>query len=70
MESITGAVDKKTQRAAWTIGRDQTPAYESAIANLTQDETPMLVHTGDGHSRQVSLIRLPQPPQEAGTCIR
>ncbi len=66
MENITGAVDKKTQRAAWTIGSDQTPVYESGIGNLTKDETPLLVHTGDGQSHQMSLIRLPQPPQEAG----
>jgi hypothetical protein len=63
MESIAGAVDKKTQRAAWTIGKDQTPVYEAGIANLTLDQTPMLVHTGDGQSRQVNLIRLPQPTQ-------
>ena len=65
IESITGAVDKATQRAAWTIGSDQTPVYEAGIANLTKDETPLLVHTGDGQSRQVSLIRLPQPPQQS-----
>jgi hypothetical protein len=56
-------VDKKTQRAAWTIGNDQTPVYEAGIGNLTQDQTPMLVHTADGQTRQVSLIRLPQPAE-------
>jgi hypothetical protein len=61
VESISGAVDKKTQRAAWTIGKDQTPVYEAGIANLTKDQTPILVHTEDGQARQVSLIRLPQP---------
>jgi hypothetical protein len=60
-------VDKKTQRAAWTIGGDQTPVYEVGVANLTKDQTPMLVHTADGQSRQVSLIRLQQPPQQPDT---
>jgi len=61
VESMSGAVDKTTQRAAWTIGNDQTPVYEAGLANLTKDQTPILVHTADGQTRQVSLIRLPQP---------
>lgn len=63
VESISGSVDKTTQRAAWTIGSDQTPVYEAGIANLTKDATPLLVHTGNGQSRQVTLIRLEQPAQ-------
>jgi hypothetical protein len=63
IETISGSVDKKTQRAAWTIGSDQTPVYEAGVANLTKDATPLLVHLGDGQSRQVSLIRLEQPSQ-------
>jgi len=61
VESISGSVDKATQRAAWTIGDHQAPVYEAGIANLTKDETPILVHLGNGQSRQVALIRLPQP---------
>jgi hypothetical protein len=63
VEQISGSVDKTTQRAAWTIGSDQTPVYEAGVANLTRDATPLLVHIGDGQSRQVSLIRLEQPAQ-------
>lgn len=63
VEAISGSVDKTTQRAAWTIGSDQAPVYEAGLANLTKDATPMLVHTGDGQSRQMSLIRLEQPPK-------
>jgi len=37
--------------------------YEAGVANLTRDATPLLVHIGDGQSRQVSLIRLEQPAQ-------
>ena len=58
---MSGAVDKATQRTAWTIGNDQTPVYEAGLANLTKDQTPILLHTEDGQTRQVSLIRLPQP---------
>jgi hypothetical protein len=63
VETLSGSVDKTTQRAAWTIGTDQTPVYEAGIANLTKDATPLLVHTGDGQMRQISLIRLQQPTQ-------
>lgn len=63
LESLAGSVDKSTQRAAWKIGMDEYPIYEAGIANLTKDATPLLVHTADGQLRQLSLIRLPQPPQ-------
>ena len=62
---IAGSVDKNTQKAAWTIGGDKAPVYEAGIANLTKDETPMLVHLGDGTTNQMSLIRLPEPQQTA-----
>jgi hypothetical protein len=58
---IAGGVDPKSQRAAWTIGGDQTPVYEAGIANLTRDQTTMLLHTSDGQQRQFTLIRLPDP---------
>jgi hypothetical protein len=58
---IVGSVDKKTQRASWTIGDDETPVYDAGIANLTKDETPILIHLQDGQSRQMNLVRLEQP---------
>ena len=61
VERISGSVDTKTQRTAWTIGDDQSPMYEAGLANLTKDITTMLVITADGQSQQMSLIRLPQP---------
>jgi hypothetical protein len=64
VEPIIGAVDKASQRAAWTIGKDQFPVYDAGIANLTKDSTPILVHSGDGQSHQVTLVRL-QPPEQA-----
>jgi hypothetical protein len=63
---LAGAVDAKTQRAAWTIGGDKTPVYEAGIANLTRDQTTMLLHTPDGQQRQFTLMRLPEPSQTAG----
>ena len=37
---IQGAVDKKTQRVAWTVGKNKTTVCETGLYNLTQDECP------------------------------
>src|SRR5262249_30492326 len=63
---LAGSVDRQSQRAAWTIGGDQKPVYEAGIANLTSDQTTMLVHTPDGQQRQFTLVRLPEPTQAVG----
>jgi hypothetical protein len=58
---VRGSVDKKTQRAAWTVGDKKFPVYEAGIANLTKDETTMLVHFSKEKSQQFTLVRLPPP---------
>jgi hypothetical protein len=60
---VAGSVDPKTQRVAWTIGGDKLPVYEAGLANLTQDQTTMLVHAPDGQQSQFTLVRLPDPQQ-------
>jgi hypothetical protein len=61
---VYGSVDKKTQRAAWTVGDRKEPIYEVGIANLTKAETTMLVHFGKDRTQQWTLIRLEQPPEK------
>ena len=58
---VFGSVDPKTQRAAWTVGDRKTPVFEAGIANLTKDETTMLVHYGKDRSQQFTLIRIEDP---------
>jgi hypothetical protein len=60
---LAGGVDPKTLRAAWTIGDTQTPVFEVGIANLTKDQTTMLVHEGNEGDSQVVLVRMPPPDQ-------
>jgi hypothetical protein len=60
---ISGSVDKKTQRAAWTIGGDKMPVYEVGVANLTKPETTMMVHNGTDGSQQFALVRIEQPAE-------
>jgi hypothetical protein len=58
---VYGSVDSKTQRAAWTVGDRKLPIYEAGIANLTKDETTMLVHYSKDRSQQFSFIRIEAP---------
>jgi hypothetical protein len=60
---ISGAVDKKTQRAAWIIGDKKDTVYETGMGNLSQPETSMLVHLGKDQTQQWTLVRL-EPPKE------
>lgn len=62
--AVYGSVDKKTQRAAWTVGDRKDMTYEAGFANLTKPETTVLVHFGTGNTQQWTLIRLEQPADE------
>jgi hypothetical protein len=63
-EPVYGSVDSKTQRAAWTVANRKFPVYEAGIANLTKDETTMLVHFSKEKAQQFTLVRI-QPPDGA-----
>ena len=62
---VHGAVDKKTQRAAWTVGDNKTTVYDVGMSSLTQDEAPILIHIGSDKTQQWLLVRLKQPDQAA-----
>jgi hypothetical protein len=64
--TIKGSVDKKTQRAAWTIGDNKTTVYEAGLYNLTQKQATCLIHTGPDSTQQWLLVRLP-PPSDSKT---
>ena len=61
---VYGAVDKKTQRAAWTIGKDNNTVFDTGFYNLTKDETPVLVHIGKDRTQQWMLVRMAKPNDE------
>ncbi len=58
---IQGAVDKDTQRVAWTVGDNKTDVFEAGLYNLTKPEAPVLVHFGKDRTEQWLLVRLQQP---------
>ena len=49
---VQGAVDKKTQRASWVVGEQKEVVYDTGIANLTKDESPLLIHFGKERTQQ------------------
>jgi hypothetical protein len=61
-QPIQGAVDPKTQRAAWTVGTNQTSVMEAGLSNLVQGEAPALIHK-NGKTDHWLLVRLDQPTQ-------
>jgi hypothetical protein len=60
-QNLAGKVDKKTQRAAWTIVDKKTPVYEAGLSNLTQKQTTVLMHLGNGKVEQMLLVRVDDP---------
>ncbi len=62
---IQGSVEKKTQRAAWTVGKNKEVVYETGIYNLSGEETQMLIHFGKEITQQWSLVRLEAPEDES-----
>lgn len=61
---VRGSVDKKTQRVAWTVADKKFPLYEAGIANLTRDDTTMLVHFAKDKTQQFTLVRIQKPEEE------
>ena len=61
---VQGAVDRKTQRAAWTVGDNKDTVYDTGIYNLTKDEAPLLVHFGKDRTQQWLLVRMKQPADQ------
>jgi hypothetical protein len=61
---IHGAVDKRTQRAAWLVGGNKNTVMEAGLNDLTENEAPALIHK-NGKTDHWLLIRLEQPTQVA-----
>ncbi len=58
---VQGSVDRKTQRAAWSIGDKSQTVMETGIYNLTNDETPVLIRFGEERTQTWFMVRLEQP---------
>jgi hypothetical protein len=56
---IRGAVDQKSQRAAWMVGDNKQAVMEAGLSDLTDSEAPALFHK-NGKTDHWLLIRLAQ----------
>jgi hypothetical protein len=61
---VYGSVNKKNQRAAWTIGKSNDRVFDTGIYNLTKTQAPVLVHFGSDKTEQWLLVRMDQPKDE------
>jgi hypothetical protein len=61
---VFGSVDKKSQRAAWSVGDKKEPVFETGVGNLAEPETAVLVHFGKDRTQQMTLVRMEQPKEE------
>src|SRR4029453_13224392 len=59
---VAGKVDKASQRAAWRIGDNGKTIYETSLANLTQEVSPLAIHFDATRTQTWRLVRLPRPP--------
>ena len=66
---IHGAVDKQTQRAAWTVGGNKQTVMEAGLSDLTESEAPALIHK-NGKTDHWLLVRLEQPKQDGGDAAK
>ena len=60
---VHGAVDKKTQRAAWTVGDNKATVYDAGIGSLTEDEGAGVAALRQGSNTAVDA----GPAKTAGT---
>jgi hypothetical protein len=61
---VYGALDKKTQRVSWSVGKKKDVVFEAGLFNLTQKQSTALVHYGKDRTIQMLLIRLEEPKDD------
>jgi hypothetical protein len=54
---VRGAVDKKTQRVAWTVGDNKNAVFETSLASLTHDKGNVSVQLANGQKRPFTIAR-------------
>jgi hypothetical protein len=63
---IEGSIDKQTARAAWVVADKKNIIFDTGLYNLTQSDSPVLVHIGKDKNEQWTLVRLKPPADRAG----
>jgi hypothetical protein len=55
---VSGAVDKKNMRAAFTVAGNKSVIYDTGLANLMRPQSPILVHFSKTNTEQWNFVRL------------
>jgi hypothetical protein len=63
--TVSGAVDKTTQRVAMKLEGNDSVVVDTSLYNVTNDDVPVLVHFGPDRQETRTLIRL-KPPEDQG----
>jgi len=58
---VEGAVNKTTQRAAWTVGSNQDVVLETNLGSFTENQAKVLVHPANGPTEEWMMVRLTGP---------
>jgi hypothetical protein len=66
-QTIYGAVDQKSQRAAWKVGEQGQVIFETTLPSLTQSAGSALVYFANGDARQWILSRFENQQQQTGS---
>jgi len=64
---VIGVLDKASQRVMWRIGANTDTLFETTLANLTQDVSPVAVHFGNTRTQTWLLVRMPEPAPAGGS---
>jgi hypothetical protein len=56
-QTVFGAIDKQSQRAAWTVGAGGKVVFATTLASLTQASGPVSLLFANGDNRQWTLAR-------------
>jgi hypothetical protein len=63
---VSGAVDKKRMRAAWTVEGNKNVVYDTGVANLLKGQSTVLVHLSKDDTQQWLLVKLDKQGKKAG----
>jgi hypothetical protein len=70
VKPVSGAVDKKSMRAAWTVSGNKDTVYDTGMSNLLKSQGSLLIHFGKNNTQQWTMVRLQQQakgtPQKTG----
>lgn len=61
---IRGAVDKKTQRVAWTVGDNKKVLFQTTLASLTHEKGALTVRDANGNSHPWTIARFEKNENE------